>query len=355
MDEKTARKYRKDGPFKDPKLPRGWKTRQDPFVNVWEELEGFLQQTPALEAKTLFDYLLDRYPGKFQEGQLRTLQRKIRSWRCVHGSSREVYFPQVHQPGEWGASDFTHLNFLNITIDHQPFPHMVYHFVLTFSNWEDVSLCFSESFESLSTGLQNALARLGGVPFRHRTDRLSAAVNNLNDKETFTHRYKALMDHYGMQSQRIGAGKANENGDMEQSHYRFQRGLEQALLLRGSRNFESRQDYESFLRELVEKRNKSRSIRFTKEQSFLRELPLKRLPEGRRLEVRVSAFSTIQVLGNTYSVATAATFFRIPDSAWHMMRCKSTARPRRKSSIYASCIWLPCRVSKALTRPWCGY
>ena len=132
------------------------------------------------------------------------------------------------------------MNELGITIGGQSFPHMLYHFVLTYSNWEDVTLCYSESFESLSEGLQNALWELGGVPLEHRTDRLSTAVNNMSDEKEFTARYQALLRHYRMDGQKIQAGKANENGDVEQRHHRLKRAVEQALLLRGSRDFRAR-------------------------------------------------------------------------------------------------------------------
>ena len=112
------------------------------------------------------------------------------------------------------------MNELAITIGGQSFPHMLYHFVLTYSNWEDATLCYSESFESLSEGMQNAFWELGGVPLRHRTDRLSTAVNNMSDAKEFTSRYEALLRHYRTDGEKIQAGKANENGDIEQRHHR---------------------------------------------------------------------------------------------------------------------------------------
>lgn len=120
-----------------------------------------------MEAKTLFDDLQRKDPGRFQDGQLRTLQRRIKAWRALEGPESEVYFSQEHKPGNFCQSDFTHLSTLEITITGQPFPHMIYHFVLTYSNWETGTICFSENFESLSEGLQNALWELGGVPKRH--------------------------------------------------------------------------------------------------------------------------------------------------------------------------------------------
>ena len=242
MDEKTARKYRDLGklPSEREVWPRAWRTREDPFADVWEEVREKLELSPGLQANTLFAWLHQRYPGRFPNGQLRTLQRRLRQWRAVAGPPKEVFFAQTHHPGRLGASDFTHMTSLNVPLGGQPFDHMVDHFVLTYSNWEMASICFSESFESLSDGLQQALWELGGVPQRHRTDRMSAAVNNLSDQKEFTRRYQALMDHYGLIMEKINAREAHENGDAEQSHNRFKQAVDQALQLRGSRDFTDR-------------------------------------------------------------------------------------------------------------------
>jgi len=176
MDEKTARKYRQLGKLpSELKVEHTWRTREDPFVDVWAEVKEKLEINPGLEAKTLFEDLQRRYPGRFADGQLRTLQRRVKIWRALEGPPKEVFFPQVHKPGELCESDFTHMSTLGVTIQRQPFDHLIYHFVLTYSNWETGTICFSESFESLSEGLQNALWELGRVPKIHRTDRLSAA------------------------------------------------------------------------------------------------------------------------------------------------------------------------------------
>ena len=156
---------------------------------------------------------------------------------------------------------------LGVTIQGQPFEHMVYHFVLTYSNWEDATICFSESFESLSLGLQNALWKLGGSPLRHRTDRMSLAVNNLSDEKEFTHRYQGLMDHYGLAMEKTQAGKGNENGDVEASLRWFKDVVDQALMLRGSRDFCSREEYRRFLQELLDQQNAGREQRLAEERS----------------------------------------------------------------------------------------
>jgi len=303
MDEKTARKYRQLGKLpSELKVEHTWRTREDPFVDVWAEVKEKLEINPGLEAKTLFEDLQRRYPGRFADGQLRTLQRRVKIWRALEGPPKEVFFPQVHKPGELCESDFTHMSTLGVTIQRQPFDHLIYHFVLTYSNWETGTICFSESFESLSEGLQNALWELGRVPKIHRTDRLSAAVKKPGNPEEFTQRYKALVNHYNLQGHKTQPSSPNENGDVEQRHYRFKKALEQSLMLRGSRDFSNREEYAEFLRKLFIQLNAGRRGRLKEEQDVLRRLPPKRLESCKRLKVRVGPSSTIRVNHNVYSV-----------------------------------------------------
>jgi len=226
MDEKTARKYRQLGQLpQEVRMEHDWRTRPDPFADVWPQLQALLEVNPGLEAKTLLSHMQRQYPGRFAAGQVRTLQRRVKQWRALHGPAKEVFFAQVHEPGRLCASDFTYCTDLGVTIAGAPFAHLVYHFVLTYSNWEAGTICFSESLESLSEGFQNAVWELGGVPHLHRTDRLTAAVPPGGGAEEFQQRYQALLRHYGLQGQAIQAGKANENGDAEQSHHQFKRAL----------------------------------------------------------------------------------------------------------------------------------
>jgi hypothetical protein len=304
MDEKTARKYRELGMLPSEwRAEHTWRTRPDPFADVWDEVSSRLEVNSGLQAKTLFDDLQRRYPGEFADGQLRTLQRKIKSWRATDGPAREVFFPQEHHPGVLCASDFCFMTSLGITIQRQAFPHLLYHFVLTYSNWETGTVCYSESFESLSQGLQNALFELGGVPQRHRTDRMSAAVQKPESPDEFTRRYEALLSDYALVPERTQAGRAHENGDVEQSHYRIKEAVDQSLMLRGSKDFVSREDYLAFLRRVFEQRNAGRSSRLAEELRVLRPLPPRRLESFTRLDVRVGPSSTIRVKHNTYSVA----------------------------------------------------
>ncbi len=302
-DVKTARKYLVDLRLpSEMKQKHLWRTRQDPFQEVWPELRERLESEPGLQAKTLFEHLQRIFPGCFPDGQLRTLQRHIKHWRATEGPAREVFFAQEHRPGELAESDFTHCRELGITIADQAFPHLLYHFVLTYSNWETGMICYSESFESLSEGLQNALWELGGVPLEHRSDRMSAAVNNLTDLGEFREAYSSLLRHYGLQGQKIQAGRANENGDVEQRHYRLKQAIDQALMLRGSRDFLDIPDYERFVRNLFARLNAGRRQRFAEELVVLRPLPERRLDTTRRERVRVSPGSLVFVHRNTYSV-----------------------------------------------------
>ena len=103
-------------------------------------------------------------------------------------------------------SDFTHLTDLGVSIAGEEFPHLLYHFVLRYSNWETGTICYSGSFASLSEGLQQALWELGGVPVLHRTDRMTAAINNLTELADFQRNDQALMRHYGMEGGRSKPG-----------------------------------------------------------------------------------------------------------------------------------------------------
>jgi hypothetical protein len=303
MDAKTARKYRRLGcvPSELPVAAR-WRTRPDAFAEVWEEVQQLLAVNPGLESKTVFEHLQRCYPGQFADGQLRTLQRRVKNWRATEGPAKEVFFAQRHEPGRVGASDFTHMDELGVTIQGQSFPHLIYHFVLTYSNWEAGTVCFSESFESLCEGLQNALWELGNVPRRHRTDRLSTAVNNMSTPAEFTARYEGLLRYYGLEGEKIRAGEGHENGDVEQRHHRFKRAVEQELLLRGSRDFVSVKDYQQFLQALFARLNAGRKQRLAEEMAVMKELPERRMESYKRERVKVDSGSLIYVDRNVYSV-----------------------------------------------------
>jgi hypothetical protein len=303
MDPTTARRYR--GLERLPselQTERGWRTREDPFGEVWDAVRRQVQESPGLEAKTLFEWLQREYPGRFSDGQIRTLQRRIKLWRVTEGPAQEVYFGQKHMPGRLCASDFTHMTELGITLEGQTLEHLVYHFVLTYSNWETGTICYWESLESLSEGWQNAVWELGAVAAEHRTDSLSSAVNKMSNLEEFNQRYEGVMRYYGVQPRHTNPVSPNENGDVEQSHHRFKRGVEQALLLRGSRDFGNLAEYAQFLKNLFAQRNAGRRARLAEELAVMRELPARRMESAKRERVTVDSGSLIHVERNSYSV-----------------------------------------------------
>lgn len=259
MCERTARRWQ-DGPLPSAtQQGRRWRTRTDPFVDVWaSEVVPRLvaDEQGRLQALTLFEWLCRRDPGRFQPGQLRTFQRRVRDWRAQHGPDVEVYFEQVAFPGREGALDFTDAGDLGVTIHGVAFPHLLFEWVLSFSGWTYVALAASETFEALIAGLQGALWTLGAVPAVIRHDNLSAATHELKRSggRQLTTRFRSVLEHYGLRSSRIQPGKAHENGVVEQAHFRTKTAVEQALLLRGHADFVDEATYEAFVRDVVERR-----------------------------------------------------------------------------------------------------
>ena len=282
---------------------RYWSSRVDPFADVWDgEVVPLLKSAPTLMAVTLLRKLQDDHPGRFPDGMLRTLQRHVRKWRALQGPAREVFFPQEHAPGRQGLSDFTSVGELRVTIAGRPFAHILYHFVLAFSRWEHVEVVEGgESFEALSKGLQNALWQAGGAPEEHRSDSLSAAFKNLSEQEDFTARYSGLLEHYGMVGTRNNRGLGHENGSVESSHRHLKEAIEQALLLRGHRDFDDRAGYEAFVREAVMRRNRRNAAAFRIEREQLQDLPQRRTTDFVEEEARVTRCGTFTVRGILYS------------------------------------------------------
>lgn len=285
-----------------PANQRNWSTRQNPFEEVKEKIKEMFRINPTLEGTSLLQHLIEEYPGKFTEGHLRSLQRYLKVLRAEIGPEKEVIFPQEHRPGETSSSDFTHMNSLNITIEGEKFDHLFYHFTLTYSNWEWGRICFSESLESLRSGLRECLMRAGGVTREHLTDSLAAAVHNIHSAGDFKDRYAEILSAFGMQGRRTQPRCPNENGDNEQRHYRFKKALDQALMLRGSRNFLSIKEYEQFLHKLLHKLNSSRQQKVDEETKALRPLPEVVIPEYTIERPRVTSCSTIRIRNCSYSV-----------------------------------------------------
>ena len=297
MDRKTGRKYIQEGKLpSELKVSRSWRTRSDPFEKHWPEIERRLKDAPELEAKTIFDHLIEEYPGQYKPGQLRTLQRRVTEWKAREGPEQELFFPQEHLPGEAMQTDFTWATKLGIIISGDPFPHMLCHPVLPFSNWEWATVCRSESLSALKHGVQEALFTLGKVPKFHQTDNSTAATHNLRTgKRGFNDEYAALMRHLKMTPRTIAVGKKEQNGDVEALNGALKRRLKQHLLLRGSSDFKTVDEYKAWLRGVLKKANRLREEKLSKELAVMKSLDVKRLPEYSEKAVGVNIWGTIRV------------------------------------------------------------
>jgi transposase len=303
MDRKTARKYVASGRLPSEEGPRSWRTRPDPFAEDWPTIAERLEAAPTLEGRALFEDLLKRQPERYEVGQLRTFQRRVKQWRARQGPDKEVFFPQSHRPGEAGQTDFTDAAKLGVTIAGEPFPHLLCHFVLPYSNWEWATVCHSESMLALRRGVQSAVFRLGRVPEYHQTDNSTAATHDLRTgKRGFNEEYVALMDHLGMTPRTTAIGKKEQNGDVEAANGALKRRLEQHLLLRDSRDFESAETWEFWVQDVLGQSNRLRTKRVTAELAVMRPLIVDRLREYREIDVPVTSWSTIRVKYNAYSV-----------------------------------------------------
>jgi hypothetical protein len=303
ISERSARRIDSADALPSQQPGRAWRTRSDPLSTVWDaEVVPLLQADAGLNAVTLLEELQRRHPGRYGTGVLRTLQRRLRQWRAVHGAEREIYFAQEHPPGRLGLSDFTVCDSLGIEIDGTAFPHRLYQFALAHSGWRHAEVVVGgESFLALSTGLQSALWRLGGVPEEHRTDSLSAAFNNLAEQETLTRRYDGLCRHYGTRASRCNPGQSNENGSIESRHDSLKTALDQALRLRGSRAFDDQAGYAAFVDTIVQRFNARVSQPLAVERPMLKSLPARRTAEYEELPARVSKYAIFTVKGAQYS------------------------------------------------------
>ena len=309
VDRKTASKYLgMENPWELGQKPRNWRTRKDPFSEHWDEVERHLKDAPELEAKALYEWLQEQHSGVYQPGQLRSFQRQVRKWRALNGPDKEVYFRQDHTPGRRMQTDFTCLNKLEITINGDAFPNWACHSVLTYSNWEWATLCHNENYVALKQGFQAAIWKLGHIPSEHWTDHTTAATHVVAaaTKEdsgwVYNPPYKGLMAHYGIEPRTIQVASPNENGDVESSNGGLKRCLHQHLLLRGSRDFQSRDEWRRFFETVIDKRNTPRRERLCEEMAVMKMLDVDLLPEYEIEQPRVTSWSTIQVHRSTYSV-----------------------------------------------------
>lgn len=307
FSERTARRIDADPHLPSQRQPVRGRTVPDPLDGLWEqEIEPMLQRDPALKAITFLRYLQQHYPERFADDRIRrTLERRVREWRAMKGPAKDVIFRQASVPGHMALSDFTETDRLAVSLKGAPFAHRLYHFVLAYSGWEYAGIVEGgESFTALAEHLQNALWILGGVPVEHRTDSLSAAFRNLSREqaEDITLRYQALCEHYGLKPSRNNPGEAHENGAVEAHHGHLKDALDQALMLRGDRDFDSIAAYRHFLDDLVARRNRHRQDTLASELPRLRVLPPRRTTDFTEIIARVTRSGGFQAAGVFYSV-----------------------------------------------------
>jgi hypothetical protein len=281
----------------DPRLPsqktalRG-RRRPDPLAGVWDsEVVPILKAAPGIRVIAVLEEIRRRHP-ELDHNIRRTLERRIRTWRATSGPTQDVIFRQEHEPGRQGLSDFTDVAELGVTIAGVVLDHRLYHFRLAFSGFEHAHVVLGgESFIALAEGLQNALWALGGAPKEHRTDSLSAAFCNLavDAREDLTQRYQDLVRHYGMTPTRNNRGVAHENGGIESPHGHLKAALNDALLLRGARDFSDLEAWRGFIDEIVGRSNARNRKRIALERPHLLALPARRTADYEEKIVTVTS------------------------------------------------------------------
>jgi transposase len=306
MSRKTAGKYlRQDNAMEQRQVPHTWRTRKDPLEEIWPGALAMLRDAPELEAKALFEHLALKGGDKMKEGLLRTFQRRVRSWRLAEGPEKEIFFTQDQKPGKTLAVDWTDMGGVGITIEGKIFAHKLFHAVLPYSNWEWAVRTQSESSLSLRSGLKATLGRLGRVPQELLTDHSSSATHQLKrgDAERgFNDEYLGICQHYSIKPRTINVGRPQENGSCESSHGHLKRRITQHLLLRGSRDFSSEEEYDTFLIGVLESANKPRTKRLGEELALMSTKAIEDLADYRELMVTVGNNSTIRLRKLVYSV-----------------------------------------------------
>jgi transposase InsO family protein len=288
----TAYRFERDHRLPSAQAKARGRRRPDPLVAFFEaEVVPMLMAAPELRAIAIFEEMQRRHPD-LPDGARRTLERRIRGWRAVHGPDQEVIFRQVHEPGRMGLSDFTDMAELEVSVVGVRLDHRLYHFRLAYSGFEHAHVILGgESYVALAEGLQNALWALGGAPLEHRSDSLSAAFRNLDSdaRDDLTRRYDALCAHYGMQPTRNNRGVAHENGAIESPHGHLKQTVHDALLIRGSRDFDDLAAYRRFIDEIISRKNAHHVKRIAAERPALQQLPGQRTADHEEAVVTVTS------------------------------------------------------------------
>jgi hypothetical protein len=279
FSEATAYRFEADPRAPSHKAKARGRRRPDPLAAIFEaEIAPLLEAAPQLRPVAIFEEMRRRHP-ELPDGVRRTMERRIRGWRALHGPEKDLIFRQSHEPGRMGLSDFTDMADLAVTVAGAALDHRLYHFRLVYSGFEHAHVILGgESYVALAEGLQNALWALGGAPKEHRSDSLSAAFRNLDvrARADLTVRYDALVAHYGMAPTRNNRGVAHENGSIESAHGHLKKAVADALLMRGANDFDDLAAYRGFVDEIVSRHNARRAKAIEVERAALRPLPERR-------------------------------------------------------------------------------
>lgn len=307
ISERSGRAIEKGNRIDPNTQHRRWRTRTDPFADVWlSELKPMLQSSPSLTGLTLLEHLQVQHGEEvFPDHLLRTLQRRVKQWCHQEGPACEVMFRQKHTPGSFGLSDFTELKDIVVTIQTKPLSHLLYHFRVMYSGWSYMQVIRGgESYAALAEGLQNALWSLGGSPQEHRTDSLSAAFKNLSTetRDDQTKQYHDFCHHYGMRPSRNNRGVSHENGGIESPHGHLKRRIKQAFVLRKSYDFDSVEAYQHWISQVVHQHNRRNAKAVDIEKLALQPLPRYKTADYTVLPAKVSSTSTVQVRASLYTV-----------------------------------------------------
>ena len=137
--------------------------RPGPLADFWDqEILPMIESAPKLRPMTVLEEMKRCRPDRDWNSMRRTLERRMRDWKGLHGPDQEVIFRQDHPIGRQGMSDLCVMDGLGITVTGQLFRHRLFHFALVYSGWEYADVVLGgESFTAFSRGLQNALWQLG--------------------------------------------------------------------------------------------------------------------------------------------------------------------------------------------------
>ena len=309
LHPETAARYLKAnaGPedLKQERGPRTYRTRSNPLQGLMPEAARYLEAAPEIEAKGLLAHLKIAKPELAETVALRTFQRGVKVWRALNGPPKEVFFPQAHEPGLAAQYDWKRAGGLGITLAGAPFDHLLGHFVLPYSNWQRVTVCFSESFVALKTGVQAGYWSLGGVTSDLWTDNSSTATHQIKrdeEERTFNAAYKAFCRHLKIEPRTINVARPNEQGDVESAHRHLIRRIQTHLAIRGSNDFPDQAAYQECLDQVCAGANRLRTAKVAEEIARLRPLPAQRYPETEQIGVSVTHGATVRLKQQTYSV-----------------------------------------------------